>query len=256
MSSAIRIGHITPSSNTVLEPLAYAMVQGLGGAIAHHFARISVMQVARTDASEQQFQMERFLAAANLLAEAPLDVIAWSGTAASWRGLEKDLALCEAIFSETHLPATTATIGFYNAFRRHNWTRIALAVPYTEDITGQIEAEYGRQGFVVTGAPHLGIRDNVGIGAVTPEQIRALLRDAAKSNPDCIAVVCTNLAAAGLVSEMEAELEIPIIDSVAVTVWEACRAGGYELSVPGWGYLLEGRNEIGSTGTFSGSITC
>jgi maleate isomerase len=240
ISRVTRIGHITPSSNISLEPLTYAINRELDGKVAHHFSRISVTHVALSGSSEEQFQMERMLAAAKLLAEAPLDVIAWNGTSASWRGLENDLRLCQAITEETGLPATSSTIGFYKAFREHGWTKIGLAVPYTEDITRQLEAEYARQGFSVTGSAYLGLSENVDFGAAKDESIRELLREAARSRPDCIAVVCTNFAATPLVAEMEEELNIPIVDSIAVTFWDACRVAGLRVSIPGWGMLLGG----------------
>jgi len=247
-SAAIkRVGHITPSSNTALEPLTYAMNRTLDGQLAHHFTRISVTHLALSDSSDAQFQTERFVAAARLLAEAPLDAIVWNGTSASWRGLENDLSLCEAIMQETGIPASTSTIAFYKAFRENNWTRIGLALPYTEDVSQQIVTEYTRQGLRVTGSASLGLRENVDIGAARPDAIRQVLRGAAVGQPDCIAVVCTNFNATELVEEMEAELGIPIVDSIAVTFLEACRLAGIDARIPGWGRLLAGAEMIMQT---------
>ena len=233
-----RIGHITPSSNTWLEPLTYAMNEPFTGRLTHHFSRIRVTHLALETASDAQFRLDTMLNGARLLADAPLDGIVWNGTSASWRGLENDVALCEAITGETGIAASTSTIAFYRAFRTFGWQKIALAVPYTEDIAADIATEYGRQGFSITGTACLGIRENVGIGAASPDEIRDVLRRAAKSRPDCIAVVCTNFNATALVAEMEAELGIPIADSIAVTFWEALRLAGMEEPVEGWGRLL------------------
>ncbi len=240
MSKTIRIGHITPSSNTALEPLTYAMNEPLTHRMTHHFSRMTVTHLALSGSSEAQFQLEPMLAAARLLADAPLDAILWNGTSASWRGLENDVALCEAITRETGISASTTTIAFYKTFRANNWRRIALAVPYTPDITEQIAVEYARQGFEVVGAASLGARENIEIGATGPEPIRNLLREAARSKPDCIAVVCTNFNATELAEEMEAELGIPIVDSIAITFREACLMTGVDLAIPGWGQILAG----------------
>jgi maleate isomerase len=236
-----RIGHITPSSNTALEPLTYAMNRGLEHQLAHHFTRVSVTHLALSASSEAQFQLERMLAAARLLADAPLDALVWNGTSASWRGLDKDLALCDAISQETGIPVTTSTLAFYNAFHEKGYKTIGLALPYIEEISEQIALEYGRQGFPVVSSASLGLLANVDIGAAKPDQIRGVLRGAAKGNPDCIAVVCTNFNATDLIEEMEAELGIPIVDSIAVTFWEAARVAGVEVKVPGWGKLLGGK---------------
>ncbi|MCX5494362.1 aspartate/glutamate racemase family protein [Kaistia dalseonensis] len=235
-----RIGHITPSSNTALEPLTYAMNRGLEHQLAHHFTRISVTHLALSASSEAQFQLERMLAAARLLADAPLDALVWNGTSASWRGLENDLRLCEAITRETGIPATTSTLAFYNAFHEKGYKTVGLALPYIEEISAQIATEYAKQGFPVTGSSSLGLLANVDIGAAEPDAIRGVLRGAAKEKPDCIAVVCTNFNATELVEEMEAELGIPIVDSIAVTFWEAARVAGVDVKAPGWGKLLAG----------------
>lgn len=237
-----RIGHITPSSNTQLERLTYAMNRPFDGRLTHHFSRIRVTQVSLDERSESQFLLEAMLPGARLLADAPLDAMVWNGTSASWRGIEKDLALSAAITRETGLPASTATLAFHRAFRAFGWRRVALAVPYTEDITRDIANEYARHGLTVTGSAFLGIRDNIAIGDAPADAIRRVLTEAAASRPDCIAVVCTNFNAADLVDEMEATLGIPIVDSIAVTFWEALRLAGMVEPIAGWGMLLASGN--------------
>jgi maleate isomerase len=234
----VRIGHITPSSNTWLEPLTYAMNRPLDGKVTHHFSRIRVTHLALEATSEAQFQLEPMLAGARLLADAPIQALVWNGTSASWRGLESDHMLCDAISNQTGLPVSTSTIAFYETFEEFGWKRIGLAVPYTADITADIGTEYARQGFTVTSAGYLGIRENIGIGAASPDDIRYVLREAAASKPDCIAVVCTNFNATELVEEMEAELGIPIVDSIAITFREALKIAGAWEPIAGWGKVL------------------
>lgn len=234
----LRIGHITPSSNIWLEPLTYAMSQGYRGKVTHHFARIRVTHLALAESSEAQFQLEPMLAGARLLADAPLDAIVWNGTSASWRGLEHDHMLADAIRNQIGLPFSTSTIAFYKTFEAFGWQRIGLAVPYTPDITAGIAAEYARQGFSITSTASLGLRENVAIGAADPEAIREILREAARSRPDCIAVVCTNFNATELVAEMEAELGIPIVDSIAITLRESLELVGAWSPIEGWGKVL------------------
>lgn len=240
MSKITRIGHITPSSNTALEPLTYAMNEAFGRSVAHHFARTLVTHLALNSSSEAQFQLEPMLAAARLLADAPLDAIVWNGTSASWRGIDNDLALCEAITKETGLPASTSTLAFYKSFREFGLKTVGLALPYTDDISSQIATEYTRQGFTITDIASLGLVANRDIGAAKPDAIRDVLRRAAASKPDCIAVVCTNFNATDLVVEMEEELGVTIIDSIALTFWEGCRIAGVDVKIEGWGRLLAG----------------
>ncbi|MDY6860481.1 MAG: hypothetical protein SWN98_14210 [Pseudomonadota bacterium] len=237
--SYTRIGHIMPSSNTWAEPLTYAMNMQEAGRISHHFSRITVQKLALNAASEAHFQFEPMRAAARLLADAPLDVITWNGTAASWRGIEQDLRLCEAIEAETGIKATSATIGYYDLFARKNWKKISLAVPYTEDVTAAIVENYTRSGFEVVHAVSLGCVANVDIGATPPDKMRALLRAAAHDAADCIAVVCTNFPASALAEEIEAETGIAMADSISVTYLDACLKAGVTPKITGWGKMFD-----------------
>jgi maleate isomerase len=233
-----RIGHLVPSSNVAVEPLCYALDAAAGHVATHHFGRLSVTRVSDDPRSDEQFAREKQLDAIRLLAEAPLDALAWNGTAASWRGIEGDRELVRAIVAATGLPATTATLALLATFARRCWRRIALAVPYTAALTDAIARAYAGEGLEVVHAARLDIDDNVAIGNVTPGDLRDLVRAAARNAPDCIAVVCTNLDAASLAAELEAELGCPIVDSIAVTYAEACRLGGADPRIDGWGTVL------------------
>lgn len=235
----IRIGHIMPSSNSWAEPLTYALNRELDGRVSHHFSRIPVLRLGLDGQADAQFQDNTMVEAAKLLADAPLNAIVWNGTSASWRGLEQDLALCAAITKATGLPAVTATTGMYGVYRRHGWKKIGLALPYLEDVSRQLAQEYARQGYEVTENAFLDISANVEIGATKQDRMRDLLRAAARGKPDCIAVVCTNFPATALVAEMEAELGIPIVDSIAVTFLEACLAAGVTPRITGWGHIFD-----------------
>ncbi|EGD01494.1 putative arylmalonate decarboxylase, partial [Burkholderia sp. TJI49] len=67
MISRIRIGILTPSSNTALEPLTSAIVAELPN-VSVHFARFTVTEIALSAAALDQFDAERVLVAARQLA--------------------------------------------------------------------------------------------------------------------------------------------------------------------------------------------
>lgn len=142
------------------------------------------------------------------------------GSIPSKRGRDRELSA--AIEQATGLPATTSTLALLEAFATCGARRIALVTPYTADIDGAIAAEYARHGVQVVGGARLGLRDNASFGAQGRDVVRSLVRDAfadAGHRAQAVAVVCTNLSAAPLVAELETELGIPVLDSVAATVW-------------------------------------
>lgn len=81
---------------------------------------------------------------------------------------------------------------------------------------------------------------NHAFAEVPQPTIRDLIRRVDHPEAEAIAIVCTNLAGAFLVEELEAELGKPIFDSVLVVLWDALRLAGVDLSIPGWGKLLAG----------------
>lgn len=240
-----KIGHITPSSNTAAEPITALLNTSLADRVSHHFTRIRVTQITLGRATASQFEVDKMLAAADLLSDAPLDAIMWNGTAASWFGIELDEKICEHITDRTGIPSSTSTLAFLAAFRHFGLRRIALAVPYTADVTTQIGSVYGQHGFDVVSQAHLGQSVNAEFAGNDSDQIRQLLREANSDSADCIAVVCTNFPATFLVEEMEKELGKPILDSIAVTFWQACRLAGIDPRIQGWGALMRG--ELGAS---------
>ena len=75
------------------------------------------------------------------------------------------------------------------------------------------------------------------------DTLRDLIRRADHTAAEAIVVVCTNLAAARVVEELEQELGKPIHDSLVVSLWQPLRMLGWDHPIPGWGRLL--REESG-----------
>lgn len=234
-----RLGVLTPSSNTALEPLTSAMVSSLPG-VSAHFSRFTVTEISLRDQSLNQFDDSKILEAARLLADAQVDVICWSGTSASWLGFERDRQLCARITEATGIPATTSVLALNDILAAQSARTLGLVSPYVEDVQQKIIANYRSIGLDCVAEQHLDITVNFKFGEVEPDTLRAMLREAAKAKPDALTVMCTNLHAAQLVQEMEAELNIPIYDSVATVVWQALKTVGIAPSeLKGWGRLFQ-----------------
>ena len=85
----VRLGMLTPSSNTVLEPITSEMVSTLN-TVSVHFSRLKVLEISLKNFALSQFDITPFMDAARLLADARVDVIAWNGTSAGWLGFDAD----------------------------------------------------------------------------------------------------------------------------------------------------------------------
>lgn len=232
------IGVLTPSSNTALEPLTRAIVSGLPG-VSAHFSRFTVTEISMRDTSLNQFDDSKILDAAHLLADAHVDVICWSGTSASWLGFERDSALCGRIKEATGIPATTSVLALNELLIAQGARTLGLVSPYTLDVQQRIVANYACIGIDCAAERHLGLTVNFAFSEVEPDTLRRMLREVARSRPDAITMMCTNLHGAQLVDDMERELGIPIYDSVATVVWKALETIHVDpCAVRGWGRLF------------------
>ncbi len=63
MTQRKRLGMLTPSSNTMLEPVTYAMLAGLPD-VSAHFGRFKVTEIALSDQALGQFDDSQILRAA------------------------------------------------------------------------------------------------------------------------------------------------------------------------------------------------
>jgi maleate isomerase len=233
-----RLGMLTPSSNTVLEPLTAAMLAALPDVTAH-FARFRVTEIGLGQAALGQFEMEPMLTAAELLADAKVASICWNGTSAGWLGFESDERLCATIRERTGIPACSSVLALNEIFERTGVRRFGLVTPYLPEIQGAIVANYAAAGFECVAERHLCERDNFAFSTFGEQQIAKLCREVAGAGPDAITIFCTNLRGARIVASLEAEFGIPIYDTVATAVWKSLAlAGVAPKRVQGWGRLF------------------
>ncbi|MBR0848536.1 aspartate/glutamate racemase family protein [Bradyrhizobium diazoefficiens] len=234
-----RLGMITPSSNSVLEPVTAAMLHDLDSVTAH-FSRFRVTEIALDEAALSQFDASVMLPAADLLADAKVDAIAWNGTSASWLGIGRDRSLCDAILARTGIPATTSTLACIEAVRALGAGRVGLVSPYTGDVQRRIAKVWAGEGIDPHAERHLGLRDNFSFGEVAPATIAGMVRAVAADGADAVVVLCTNLDSAALAAPLERELDIAVLDSVAVTLWRTLDlAGGDIARLARWGRIFQ-----------------
>jgi maleate isomerase len=238
MTRPVRLGMLTPSSNTVLEPVTYAMLAGVEG-VSAHFSRFKVTEIALSESSLRQFDVGEIMRAAGLLAHAKVDVIAWNGTSASWLGFDRDECLCEQITALTGIKARTTVLAYRELLRRTGAARVGLVTPYRRDVQERIIARWNSEGLHCVAERHLSFEDNFSFAEVSEAEVAALIEDVAREGCDAVVVLCTNMRGAGVTARLEQKLGVPVFDSVAVTLWACLAATGCDPSrIRGWGSLF------------------
>ncbi|MDQ7990475.1 MAG: Asp/Glu/hydantoin racemase [Candidatus Dactylopiibacterium sp.] len=234
----IRLGVLTPSSNTALEPLTCAMLHGLAG-VSAHFSRFSVTRISLDAQALGQFDDGPILGAARLLADARVDVIGWSGTAAGWLGFESDRRLCARITEATGIAATSSILALNELLARRGIRRIGLVSPYLPDVQQRIVAHYAAAGIETAAESHLSIAENFAFAGVDEATLAAQVASVAAAAPQAIVPYCTNLYSAQLAARWEARHGVPVYDTTTTVVWKMLRLCGFDTAViEGWGSLM------------------
>jgi maleate isomerase len=239
MAGRTLLGILTPSSNTRLEPMTQRLLTTLPE-VSAHFSRFRVLDVSLSPTAVAQFDIETILAAAELLADARVDVIAWSGTSGGWIGLDADRELCRRITDRCGCPATTAALALFEALRLAEATTVGLVTPYPDDMQAAIVRCFALEGVTVTAAAnHAVTRSNFELSEISPEVLTGMVKGVAEAGPGVIVTFCTNLAGTDLVAGWETNFAVPVYDSIAVTVWHALRLAGVDASrISSWGSLF------------------
>ena len=232
------LGMLTPSSNTVLEPMTSAILADLPD-VSAHFGRFRVTEISMNGCALEQFKNQPILDAAALLADAEVQTISWNGTSSGWLGFDADLDLCAEITKHTGIQANTSVLALNEIFELTGVKRFGLVTPYLDEIQEKIVANYAASGFECVGEQHLRDRGNFSFSEYTEDRIREMIRGVAASKPQAITVFCTNMRGASVAADMERETGIPIYDTVSTSVWKSMRqAGADPKRITGWGSLF------------------
>jgi maleate isomerase len=212
-----RLGMLAPSSNTVLEPETMKLLPQ-DGSVTAHVSRLRVVRIADDANSLGQFDLDRVLASAELLADAKVDLILWNGTSSSWLGFDHDRRMVAAIEAHTGIRTTTAVLAINEVLAQLEARRIGLVTPYVAAIEARIIDNYRGIGIETASPVRLDLTENTAYGDVSPAEIAAMVRQAAQVPVDAILILCTNLAGSSIAPALAAELGLPVLDSVRVAV--------------------------------------
>jgi maleate isomerase len=233
-----RLGMLTPSSNTVLEPMTSAIMAAEPN-ISVHFSRLRVTEISVEAKALAQFHGNPMLEAAALLADARPDSIIWNGTSGGWTGLDADGALVAMLEEQLRVPVSTVTLALVDLLKTLGIQKLAFVTPYTSDVQTRIVETFQREGFTCVSAPHLGISENFAFGTVSVGDLDKLVQDAAASRPEVIIPYCTNLPATRHAMRWEAQYGIPVFDSVAIAARAALELSGLSPKIiKNWGSIF------------------
>jgi maleate isomerase len=229
-------GTITPSSNIIVERVTLAMTRDVTD-VSPHFARFGF--AGPSDTVVEDYHWPSMMGAAQLLADAHVDLICWNGSKGGELGFDRDRVLCQRIEDELGIPAVTSVLALDQLLRGAGIERIAFVTPFRQPVNDKIIRGWTAAGYDCIADLGAGLSDNFSYSTMAPDVLKGMARQVAAEKPDAILFYCTNLPGAGLCADMESELGIPVLDSVSAGVWGALSSLGLSASLPRkWGRLL------------------
>jgi maleate isomerase len=234
--SLARIGLIYMASSVVMESEMWAMA---AEGVSIHTTRIKLPKVT-VQGIEEMMGAPQLEEAARLLAQAPIDVLCFGGTSASFlHGTAYDRALTEKL--KVWAPgkkintASTATLAALAAMKAGP---VALATPYVDDIHSRAIRFLEENGHKVLRHRNLGIDTDIALAQVSLDEVYDLVKSVDHPDATAVFISCTNFRSAGAIEALETALGKPVISAIQASFWHSLKIAGVNGARPGFGHLM------------------
>jgi maleate isomerase len=231
-----KVGLIYMASSTVMEPEFYAMAPD---GVSIHTDRIVLPKVTLAGL-EQMMGGNEILECTSLLASAPLDVIVFGGTSATFlhgRGWDDEVMKRMRSVSGG-IPVTTTSTASLRALEALGAKRISIVTPYLDEITARAKTFFEQNGMDVLSAKGLNIDEDHAIGAVPLEHVYRFARQNCDGRADALFMSCTNWRTVGAIQDLEHDLGIPVISAIQASFWDCLRIANVADGGDGFGSLF------------------
>ncbi|MDE0728157.1 MAG: arylmalonate decarboxylase [Alphaproteobacteria bacterium] len=236
-----KLGVVTPSTNTIVEPEFHAMAPR---GVTNHTSRFLIPNMALN--SDEDFERLVVEIKANLdvavdgLTPAGVDHIIIGISAESfWDGAQGAQVLQDRLEARAGCTMTLGSAAARAALDAVGAKRLGVVTPYWPVADERVRRYFGECGFDVIALKGLQANSPVNIAEQSEETLRNALAEVNGGEVDTIIQVGTNLGMAELAGEAERWLGKPVIAINTALYWHALRQNGIADRIPGWGCLLE-----------------
>ncbi len=179
--------------------------------------------------------------AAELLATAPLDAIAYGFTSSAYViGMAGESEMIARLESRTRgIPVVAPCRAALDGLRLIGASRIGLVDPpwFDEELSGLGRRYYEEAGFEVLSSGPCGLPSDQ--AEITPEELHERVSRNAPPDAEAIVIGGNGFRAVGTIDALEEDLDRPVVTANQALLWAALRAaGGDPGSVTGYGQLF------------------
>jgi maleate isomerase len=245
--ASVRIGVLTPHADVGPESELQAMAPA---GVAIHAARVPFGAMAAAggmDATIPLAPVRTFAEpphldeAAELLAAAPLDAIAYGFTSSAYViGVEAEAEMIARLERRTRgIPVVAACAAAVDGLRALAVTRIALVDPpwFDTELNRLGRRYYESAGFEVVHSAPCGLPSNQ--AKVTPTDLHAWVNAHAPIDADAIVIGGNGFRAVGVIAALEEDLGRPVVTANQALLWAALRVASADPgSVTDYGRLF------------------
>jgi maleate isomerase len=224
----VRLGMIIPSSNTVVEEETTALLAGTPR-VSVHYSRFKLTDVAVADPAAAYYDSGLMVQAGRLLADCRCSVVTWNGSSGGVVGFARERRFVAELEAASATPVTTAALSVLDAFRVLGVRRFGLVTLNPASMNERIASHFSEEGFECVSSMHRSdIPDNFAMAEVSPDVLAQSATQCARAKPDALTIFGTNTRGARIAAQLERELGLPVIDSVAAGLWGAMRRAGLD----------------------------
>jgi len=234
-----RLGLIYIASSIVMDAEWAAMA---APGVSVHTTRIKLPKVT-VEGIEEMMDSPELAQAARLVGSAPIDLLCFGGTSASFlHGTAYDHALIAKMKQWVPGPlintASTATLA---ALRKVAAGKVALATPYVDAVHAKAIRFLEENGHQVVRHANLRIDEDRALAEVPLAQVYDLVRSVDHPEASAIFISCTNFRSVGAIEALEQALGKPVISAVQASFWHCLELLQIAGARPGYGQLFDGR---------------
>lgn len=227
-----RLGFIIPSSNRMVEP---QMQRFAPDGVACHFTRIGMTNRHRAPLDRL---MSRILDASELLGDSKCDVIVLQCTGTSMSGgVDGERKVIEAMAKATGRPALSTASSLTAAFRTLGARRLVFASETAQEGHDKKLAYLRQAGYDIVADKAMSLANSDAYCTTPPQFWFDAVSRLRNDECDAYFISCANIHSIDVITDLEAELDRPVVTSNQAALWCALRTAGIADDVPGLGRL-------------------
>jgi maleate isomerase len=234
-----RIGLIYIASSVVMESEMWAMA---AEGVSVHTTRIHLPKVT-VEGIEEMMGAPMLEQAARLIGSAPINVLCFGGTSASFlHGTAYDVALTKKLEEWAPGPkVTTASTASLAALKHVGAGKVALATPYIGEIHQRAIRFLEENGHPVVSSAKLDITDDHALAKVPLNEVYDHVLSVDHPDASAIFISCTNFPTVGAIAALERKLGKPVVSANQASFWHCLELTGVNGARPGYGSLFAKR---------------